>query len=184
MTWQFWTFIDRRSTGFRRSIFLNRLIEPSEPRCHVCVSGGESRAENLREEECSWPAAYWRGSHVRGDPRPRRSGQRYAERSNYRCGWRAAGLARLTNALQRPRLHAIQRAKRRRVGRTLVSWASHATWSAPTAHFMYWHQSTMARPWQMAIRSPQHKCPNQDNGRLQGRSATVVGPQMARSRPT
>ena len=63
-------------------------------------------------------------------------------------------------------LHAIPRAKRRRVGRTLVSWASHVTWSAPTAHFMYWHQSTMVRPSQMAIRSPQHKCPNQDNGRL------------------
>jgi hypothetical protein len=42
---------------------------------------------------------------------------------------------------------------------------------------MYWHQSTMARPSQMAIRSPQHKCPNRDSGRLQGRSATVVSPQ-------
>jgi hypothetical protein len=31
----------------------------------------------------------------------------------------------------------------------------------PTARFIYWHQSTMARPSQMAIRSPQHKCPNE-----------------------
>ena len=36
----------------------------------------------------------------------------------------------------------------------------------PTACFMYWHQSTMARSLQVAIRSPQHKCPNQDNGWL------------------
>ena len=28
----------------------------------------------------------------------------------------------------------------------------------PTARFMYWHQSTMARPSQMAIRLPPHKC--------------------------
>jgi hypothetical protein len=34
----------------------------------------------------------------------------------------------------------------------------------PTARFMYWHQSTMARPSQMAIRSPQHKCPNEEGG--------------------
>jgi hypothetical protein len=36
----------------------------------------------------------------------------------------------------------------------------------PTARFMYWHQSTMARPSQMAIWSPQHKNPHQDNGML------------------
>ena len=41
----------------------------------------------------------------------------------------------------------------------------------PTARFMYWHQSTMARASQMAIRSPQHKCPNQ--GTRWGRSAAV-----------
>ena len=46
----------------------------------------------------------------------------------------------------------------------------------PTARFMYWHQPTMARPSQMAIRSPEHKCPSEDSRQLWGRSAAVVGP--------
>jgi hypothetical protein len=40
-----------------------------------------------------------------------------------------------------------------------------------TARFMYWHQSTMARPSQMAIRSPQHKCPNEDWAAARGRKS-------------
>ena len=42
----------------------------------------------------------------------------------------------------------------------------HMLHGPPHARFMYWHQSTMARPSQMAIRSPRYKCPNQDNGLL------------------
>ena len=55
----------------------------------------------------------------------------------------------------------------------------------PTARFIYWHQSTMARPSQMAIRSPQHKCPNErQRAAIRGDQRAVVSPQLAPSRLT
>jgi hypothetical protein len=49
-----------------------------------------------------------------------------------------------------------QVAKQFRVGRTLV-YGHRMPHGPPHGALMYWHQSTMARPSQMAIRSSQHR---------------------------
>ena len=54
----------------------------------------------------------------------------------------------------------------------------------PTAGFMYWHQSTMARTSQMAIRLPQRRSCEDERAAIRGGQRTVVSPQMAPSRLT